>query len=514
MNLKLSTLLFFLFVSFTIFGQDLNLQMEAHFDFENNITDQSGNDNNLEVLQGAANFINYNGGQALSLDGNTQITTSNPFDVSHSDSFAISIIFRTSTITSDLQTLLQGANIGFGVFIEATTGKLYTFLDRSSADPILSIDPVTDGEWHHAIVESNGSTTSLYLDGVFQGSRVEVLDVGNGANDNRIFLGATNLNTRQFTGEIDNVRFYSRDLTPCDRIELVLNNFEPEGIFPFEGNLEDESERQADFEVINGQISYEIFAAGDEAIVFDGNTQIATMNSYDNSDFKNVAISFWFRAEEAKDHRQVLIQGAEMGTVIFLEEDSGNLRISFDGSSGGSITSINSVTDGQWHHVTAMSIGTETVMVIDGILDGSTTENLVVGNGGSNNKWYLGQTNLSQWPFTGAINNLTIYDHLITQCQIDRIVEMGPVSNTENLIETKADFKVYPNPSADVFFIDFKENSIPDLIEVLDLNGKLVYSDNQIKEAQYSLLLNQSSGVFILRTISENSFSTVKLIKH
>lgn len=513
MNSKFLPFAFLLISSFT-FGQDLDFQMEAFFDFENNINDQSGNDNNLEVLQGTANFINYNGGQALSLDGNTQITTTNVFDVSHSDSFAISIVFRTSTVTNELQTILQGANIGFGVFIAESTGRLYTFLDRSSADPILSVEPVTDGEWHIAVVQSNGTETSLYLDGVFQGSRTEILDVGNGSSNNRMFIGASNLNTRQFTGEIDKLRVYSRDLMSCDRIGLVLNNFEPEGIFHFDGNLEDASTRGSNFEVTDGQISYENFAPDDDAIVFDGNTRIASINPYDNSDFKNTAISFWFRADEAKPEKQVLLQGANMGVIMYLEEGTGLVALAFDNTSSDALKSRTSMADGTWHHVTAMSVGTGTILIIDGIFEGFATEDLLVGDGGATNKWYLGQISANAWNFTGAINNLTIYDHVLEQCQIDRLIEMGPVSSTENLIEIEPNYSIMPNPSAGQFLIKFEENDLPDFLQVYDLNGNLIFSDHRIDNLNYQLNLNQQSGIYILKAISNNKYSIVKLIKH
>lgn len=494
-------------------AQDLNLQLESYYDFENNVDDQSGNNNNLSVLKGNPTYIDFNGGKAISLDGNTQLTTTNPFDVSHSDSFAISVVFRTSTITNDLQTILQGANIGFGVFIEANTGRLYTFLDKSSADPILSENSIADGQWHHAVVSSNGIETFLFLDGVFQGSRSEILDVGNGANDNKLFIGQTNLGTRGYTGDLDEVRVYSRELTPCDRIDLTLSYFEPKGIFDFDGNLEDESFIETDFEVTNGQITYETFAPGDEAIVFDGNTRIASINSFDNSDFQNIAISFWFRAEATKDHRQALIQGANMGAIIFIEEDTGVLKISFDGSSAESVSSINPVTDGEWHHLAAMSTGSSTIIILDGNYEGFRNEVLVTGNGASDNKWYMGQTNLNQWPFTGAVNELIIFDHILELCQIGRAVEMGPVSSAKELIQIEPNFSISPNPSNGEFVIDFNKNHLPENIQVYDLNGKIIFSDDKINNSKYELSINQPAGIYILKTISDLGFSTKKLIK-
>jgi RHS repeat-associated protein len=49
-----------------------------------------------------------------------------------------------------------------------------TFFSSTHA-PIVSTNPVTDGQWHHAVLTAAGSTQSLYLDGQFVGSKSAVV---------------------------------------------------------------------------------------------------------------------------------------------------------------------------------------------------------------------------------------------------------------------------------------------------------------------------------------------------
>lgn len=100
--------------------------------------------------------------------------------------------------------------MGFGVLVNAVTGNICGFFDASSAGCLQSTVSVVDGNWHHIVFQNDGSTTSLFIDGVFQASQAETLFTGNG----NIYVGATNLNASPFQGELDQIRIYDRLITP------------------------------------------------------------------------------------------------------------------------------------------------------------------------------------------------------------------------------------------------------------------------------------------------------------
>lgn len=513
MNLKFYTflILFFSVLAYSN-AQDLSEGLTAFYEFEDNLTDASTLQNDLIVETGDFSYSSFNLEKAIIFDGNSSLRTSAPFDNSSYEEFTISMLLKTTSVAVDLQTVVQGANMGFGVFLQANTGNLLTFLDGSSSDPLVSANSVADGNWHLIVVEHKESETSLFVDGVLEGTIQEPLAVGNGGADNQIFIGKSNLGTRPYEGELNNLRIYGRQITPCDKIDLMENNFAPETYFSFDATLENVT-GQDNFEVTDGAISYESFGPSDQAIVFDGNTRIASIDAFDNSEFRNAGISFWMKSPAPTAARQTILQGANMGTGIFLEENTGNLLAFFDGSSTDALKTSFSLTDGAWHHIVAQNAGSITVLIIDGIFSGFVNDLLSVGDGSADNKWFLGQSSLNQLPFIGSINNLQIRDYTFDACQVGRLVSMGPVSSTEsNKIEQFLG-KISPNPSSGLFVLDFENMEIPESISVFDLNGKVVYSDNQISQKKYDLNLTNPTGLYFLKTVSNGKITISKLVK-
>lgn len=71
-------------------------------------------------------------------------------------------------------------------------------------------------------------------------------------------------------------------------------------------------------------------------------------------------------------------------------------------------------------------------------------------------------------------------------------------------------FKIYPNPSNGLFNIEM-ENYQNSVYEILDLNGKIIFSSKIISEIT-EINLTGKTGVFILRIINENGVSIEKII--
>ncbi|SFC83822.1 LamG-like jellyroll fold domain-containing protein [Streptomyces aidingensis] len=85
-------------------------------------------------------------------------------------------------------------------------------------DPIKSTATVTDGQWHHAVLTAAGTSQTLYLDGLPQGSRTGPLGhrdqsytyLGAGWSDSRWDGGPSEV--RYFTGQMDDVAVHHRPL--------------------------------------------------------------------------------------------------------------------------------------------------------------------------------------------------------------------------------------------------------------------------------------------------------------
>jgi hypothetical protein len=89
----------------------------------------------------------------------------------------------------------------------------------SNAGEILSgTTVITDNTWHHCAIVRNGSTITLYVDGVSRGSGTDTTSFeGNGG---QIYIGYNNLGGNDFTGYIDDLRItkgvarYTTTFTP------------------------------------------------------------------------------------------------------------------------------------------------------------------------------------------------------------------------------------------------------------------------------------------------------------
>jgi hypothetical protein len=96
--------------------------------------------------------------------------------------------------------------------------------------------------------------------------------------------------------------------------------------------------------------------------------------------------------------------------------------------------------------------------------------------------------------FVQKMNNSTL-TNLITRKQLKNAIE------------------IYPNPSTDIFNINLKSFDNP-AIRVLDINGKVIFSKDNVAHDMYQLNLDISSGIYILEISSKNNFYFNKILKN
>ncbi|WP_420573796.1 LamG-like jellyroll fold domain-containing protein [Kordia sp.] len=499
------------FLQFFLFGQNITEGLQAHYEFDQTLLDGTENDNDLNTSDGTISYeLTTVNDYAISFDGNSQTSTISSFDNSSFTEIAVSLWVKSNTTTSNLQICLQGAYMGFGAYIQANSGKFIGFFDSSSSGSYESTNAITDGLWHHIVIQNNGTTTYMYVDGVLDGSISENLVVGNGTSTNKLYLGKSNLGVQNFTGSLNDVRIYNRMLTQCDIDALYGIKKLPVASFLFENNLIDSVN---DNDLSSGSsISYETFSTGDTAIVFDGNSQVSSIASFDNTSFTKAAISLWIKSSTVTSDLQICLQGAYMGFGAYIQANSGKFIGFFDSSSSGSYESTNAITDGIWHHVVIQNDGTTTYMYIDGVLDGSINENFVVGNGTSTNKLYLGKSNQGVQNFTGSLNNIHIYDRILSICEIEEMSQV--LSVVEHTDSKQINFSIYPNPTNGVFLIDLKDRYAKVNLQIFDITGKLIKEEHYSQTQLVTSKLEVAKGIYIVKVfIGNNNPFVSKLIK-
>ncbi|RJQ31437.1 hypothetical protein C4572_02540 [Candidatus Parcubacteria bacterium] len=81
-----------------------------------------------------------------------------------------------------------------------------------------------DGQWHHlvAVRDRNTNQCLLYLDDIMVSSTAIIGSIT--ANPDDIIIGGSTVLTRYFTGELDDIRLYSKALTPADVSSLYSSS--------------------------------------------------------------------------------------------------------------------------------------------------------------------------------------------------------------------------------------------------------------------------------------------------
>jgi len=160
-----------------------------------------------------------------------------PYNFGQPNTITIEVLFRTTQASWDTifgQTNVKPpstASAFISVFAVTGDGRLRAELWTGTVGEILTDFSVRDGRWHHAVMVGNVDIQSLYVDGVFIGSRSGTIQqgwwlytfVGTGFDHTR--RGFPYTGWHYFNGEIALARVYNRALTSE---EVVWNYLHPD----------------------------------------------------------------------------------------------------------------------------------------------------------------------------------------------------------------------------------------------------------------------------------------------
>ena len=189
----------------------------------NTTLDLSGNGNTGQLISMSTSSSPVAGkiGQALDFNGSSgEITTTN--QVSDPQTFTLSAWFKTTVASGhkivEFEQTQSGTNppnwdrlLNLG-----TDGKVYFVTYQGSAHYVTSSAALADGNWHHALGTFNGSSGTLYIDGVPQDTFTGGADSYAGYWHIGGYKAAgawPNGADGYFHGKIDDVRIYNRALS-------------------------------------------------------------------------------------------------------------------------------------------------------------------------------------------------------------------------------------------------------------------------------------------------------------
>lgn len=198
----------------------------VHFyDFNLDSEDQTTNTEDLTVT-GAENYVIDPRGQSsvedyvATFDGSSWYSTGQSTMNSYT-SFSLTAWFQNTNGTIGSRTALIGQNDAVEVCFW-NSGDLGMWMSGTGITTRTNA-PYTDGQWYHVVFtyDSTNGEASMYLNGTLQDTTIDSTPGSSTSGSAfNVGQGACDSSGGEFTGNIDDVRIYDRELTPAEVTEL------------------------------------------------------------------------------------------------------------------------------------------------------------------------------------------------------------------------------------------------------------------------------------------------------
>jgi len=312
-------------------------------------------------------------------------------------------------------------NGGFAIFAghgSANTAK-YNVSFNGSFPVIQSTDSIVYNAWAHIALVRSGSTITLYVNGVANGTATSSATVTGTANSWWVGTAGDSIGAGEFNGYISNLRavkgtaVYTGAFTPPTSPLTAISGT---GLLTCQNAAFTDNSTNNATVTIAGNTTVtgsNPFQAGYYSGYFDGSGDYLSVAN--NAAFQlgtgDFTVEFWINAAASGSYTQTigtLLTGTEAGTWrIGNRFNSGN-EVYFARGNGGGFdefrASVN-VNDGAWHHVAVARASGTARIFIDGVLGASST---VSGTCTSSNDLRIGYNQRDSAYVTGYLSNVRI----------------------------------------------------------------------------------------------------------
>ena len=315
----------------------------------------------------------------------------------------------------------------------------YGWMDHTFTAPY----QLTDGRWHHVVETYDGSSITVFLDGqsfgVYSVGVLQTQVPGSG-----LFVGSGTASP--FPGSLDEVAVYWRVLTQAQvknhwqiataitcpvgapnttYVNSVLGTTPVQyyrlGEQPSAGAASDISgncETASYGRAAHLGSSGVIIGDADTAAAGDGSGTIAYQSGADlPSGSSPRSMEAWVQSTSSQQYQDIAGYGTQgNGQAFGMRLFNGNqLYVYFYGWMDHTFVAPHSITDGSWHYLVVTYDGSVITVYLDGQSFGTQTigqiQTLVPGSG-----LFMGSGTAS--PFPGSIDEVAIYDHVLTPQQV------------------------------------------------------------------------------------------------
>jgi glucose/arabinose dehydrogenase/PKD repeat protein len=186
--------------------------------------DFSGNSNTL-TLNGSGWWPAGRYGNGLSFDGSTYASAADKNSLDLTGAGTIEAWVNPTTLTNYHSVIAKGnANdtAAHNYAMEIIPGRIVQCsVGNGSAGQVVNGGTIPTGAFHHLACTWDGSTLSVYIDGILSNSTSQTTNAS--GNTSALYIGQYGGNTDRWNGIIDEIRIYSKALT-SQEITLDMNN--------------------------------------------------------------------------------------------------------------------------------------------------------------------------------------------------------------------------------------------------------------------------------------------------
>jgi formylglycine-generating enzyme required for sulfatase activity len=393
-------------------GVDLNIGLIAHYKFDGNANDSSGNGSH-GTENGGISYTTGFDGQSASFDGiddHIFIPTSNHPTGEVSITYS-AWIRKNGDFGSIVGVGDKLVNKRSDMLIE-TNNIQYV---GESNDASVNTSEILAGVWTHIVITKQSQSLNFYVNGSLIGQR-NTVDGQNITNTN-IFIGSNPGGAENYTGDIDEVRIYNRALSQSEVQQLADSTLQSGLVahYEFEGNATDSSGNASHGSEVGGVTYLDGFMG--QAAHFDGiDDYVFIPTSNHPTGEVSITYSAWIRIES--------VFGVVVGAGDPLSNKRSDMLIQMnqiDYERGGdSVSAVTAeVLVGVWTHIAITKQSQAVKVYANGILvgQGDTTE----GQNITNTNIFIGSNPGGAENYTGDIDEVRIYNRALSQSEVQQL---------------------------------------------------------------------------------------------
>ncbi len=466
----------------TVIATNPNLETDLtwHYTFDAGYVDKSNTSaeiterttgNTADWLNHASTTVPGKIGQAIWFDGsNDYVREGDKFSTSQEGIIAgwIKVEKTANQTMVSFGSWSDGDNIQCGV--RNVSGTMYVYVGRNAAaNSVRGDTPILVDEWHHIACASDGTSWSLYVDGVEQSlSTIAGSNTGDWWGDvtqsgtDYSYIGVElrwGALSEYTQGIIDDVRIYDSfigaeniqrlyELGATTKISTTINS-NPDlkdglvGHWTFDGkymiNNVADSSGNGNVGYLRGQTSTTtIIGRLGQAIELEYSNdwiEVLDSSSLDGATGpgQERTVAFWIKATGVTSNKVITDKANFNGNNLWTETQDSGAGYTIEGGVAvtGSLTS-GTLDKNRWYHVVWTYDGSNSSLFIDSVLvDGPQAQTAPAAN---DNSFIIGGFGNGSFDMEGSLDDVRIYNRALSANDIARLYELGATTKIAKTI--------------------------------------------------------------------------------